>query len=687
MAESIVSPGVIATENNQSFITAQPVQAGAAIVGPTVKGKVGIPTIVTTYSEYDNVYGSSFVSGSQTYSYLTSLSAYSYFNNGGNSLLVTRVASTPFTPATASIQSSTALTTASATFDITPFDPSGAFIINGITIQVTAGPLPPTTPSIFYVNSGLTVDITATEISTAISASSSISPYDTSLLNISSSTLTSNLTLTYVGNNGLTGNGIYFTSGSTTTYLSGGSNTQAFVIETLSQGEIMNSDSTVFANGTLESGSMDNLRYQIIGPDVSSGTFTLLIRQGNDSTYAPSILETWSNLSLDPTAPNYIEKIIGNQYEVVSNDNGEYYVDLIGNYKNYSRYIRIKSVTTPTPLYLDNSSVPKTQFTGSIPAVNVGSFGDAIGSNIPATAGNYYENIDNSNTQGLQASAYTESISLLANKDAYKYNFITTPGLIADGSNFSSHYPVVSSLVSMIQTRGDSMAVIDLVGKGSNILSVTGNAIAIDNSYVATYWPWLQTIDPITGQQVWVPSSTLIPGVYAFNDSISAPWYAPAGTARGILSNVITAERNLTQGNRDTLYQSNVNGIATIPSTGVVVFGQKTLQKKKNALDRVNVRRLLIELKAYISQVANTLVFEQNTEATRNNFLAQVNPYLSSVQQRSGLDSFRVVMDTTNNTPTTIDNNQLIGQIYIQPTKTIEFIILEFNILPSGVTI
>jgi hypothetical protein len=687
MAESIVSPGVIATENNQSFITAQPVQAGAAIVGPTVKGKVGIPTIVTTYSEYDNVYGSSFVSGSQTYSYLTSLSAYSYFNNGGNSLLVTRVASTPFTPATASIQSSTALTTASATFDITPFDPSGAFIINGITIQVAVGPLPPNTPAIIYVNSGLTVDITATEISTAISASSSISPYDISLLNISSSTATSNLTLTYVGNNGLTGNGIYFTSGSTTNYLSGGSNTQAFVIETLSQGEIMNSDSTVFANGTLESGSMDNLRYQIIGPDVSSGTFTLLVRQGNDSTYAPSVLETWSNLSLDPTAPNYIEKIIGNQYEVVSNDNGEYYVDLIGNYKNYSRYIRIKSVTTPTPLYLDNSSVPKTQFTGSIPAVNVGSFGDAIGSNIPATAGNYYENIDNSNTQGLQASAYTESISLLANKDAYKYNFITTPGLIADGSNFSSHYPVVSSLVSMIQTRGDSMAVIDLVGKGSNILSVTGNAIAIDNSYVATYWPWLQTIDPITGQQVWVPSSTLIPGVYAFNDSISAPWYAPAGTARGVLSNVITAERNLTQGNRDTLYQSNVNGIATIPSTGVVVFGQKTLQKKKNALDRVNVRRLLIELKAYISQVANTLVFEQNTEATRNNFLAQVNPYLSSVQQRAGLDSFKIVMDTTNNTPTTIDNNQLIGQIYIQPTKTIEFIILEFNILPSGATI
>lgn len=687
MAESIVSPGVVVSENNQSFITAQPVQAGAAIVGPTVKGKVGIPTIVTTYSEYDNVYGSSFVSGSQTYSYLTSLSAYSYFNNGGTSLLVTRVASGSFTPATASIQSSTALTSASAAFSIVPFDPSGSFIVNGITIQVTGSTLPANTSTIIYVTSGSTVNATATAISTAINVSSSVSPYSTSLLNISSSTATSNLTLTYVGSNGLTGNGIYFTSGSTTTYLSGGTNTSAFVIETLSQGKIMNSDSTVFADGTLESGSMDNLRYQIVGPDVSTGTFTLLVRQGNDSTYAPSVVETWSNLSLDPLSSNYIEKIIGNQFENVASDNGEYYVDLIGNYKNASRYVRVRSVNTPTPQYLDNSDTPKPQFTGSIPAVNVGSFGGADGSNIPSATGNYYEDINNANTQGLQASAYTESISLLANKDAYRYNFITTPGLIADGSNYPTHFPVVSLLVSMIQTRGDSMAVIDLVGKGSNILSVTGNAIAIDNSYVATYWPWLQTIDPITGKQVWVPSSTLIPGVYAFNDSISAPWFAPAGTVRGILSNVITAERNLTQGNRDTLYQSNVNGIATLPASGVVVFGQKTLQKKKNALDRVNVRRLLIELKSYISQIANTLVFEQNTEATRNSFLAQVNPYLASVQQRSGLDSFKVVMDDTNNTPTTIDNNQLIGQIYIQPTKTIEFIILEFNILPSGVTI
>ena len=175
-------------------------------------------------------------------------------------------------------------------------------------------------------------------------------------------------------------------------------------------------------------------------------------------------------------------------------------------------------------------------------------------------------------------------------------------------------------------------------------------------------------------------------GVYAFNDNAGEPWFAPAGLSRGGLSTVIRAERNLTNGNRNTLYEANVNPIATFPNTGVVVFGQKTMQKKASALDRVNVRRLLIALKNYISQIADNLVFEQNTIATRNNFLSQVNPYLESVQQRQGLYAFKVVMDDSNNTPDVIDRNQLVGQIYLQPTKTAEFIYLDFNILPTGAT-
>jgi phage tail sheath protein FI len=575
MAETIVSPGVLAIENDQSFITQGPIQAGAAIIGPTVKGRVGIPTLCTTYSDYSNKFGTTFLSGSQTYSYFTSISAYNYFNSGGTSLLVTRVVSGSFTPATSS--------------------------------------------------------------------------------NIPDS----------------------------------GSLNNVFVLETLSEGEMMNSSGSLYSDGTLQNGTADNYRWQIVSPNINNGTFTLLIRQGNDSTNSPSILETWSNLSLDPFATNYIEKVIGNQYETVQSDpsTGDYYIQTNGAYSNQSRYVRVKQVNLTTPNYFDNTGNPKTQYTSSIPITSSGVFGGATGKNIPTnTAGEYYENITNTNIQGLPAAAYTESISLLSNQDAYNFNLITTPGLIADGTNYPAHISVISQLISTVQSRGDAMTVIDLVGYNSNIVPVTTNAITYDTSYAAAYWPWVLTIDPNSGQQVWAPASTMIPGVYAFNDNIAEPWFAPAGVNRGVMTTVVRAERNLTQANRDLLYESNVNSIATFPNTGVTVFGQKTLQKKRSALDRVNVRRLLIELKNYISQVADTLVFEQNTVATRNNFLSQVNPYLSSVQQRQGLTAFRVVMDESNNTPEVIDNNQLVGQIYLQPTRTAEFIILDFNILPTGAT-
>jgi len=583
MAETIVSPGVLSIENDQSFITQSPIQAGAAIIGPTVKGKVGIPTLCTTYSDYLNKYGSTFLSGSQTYSYLTSLSAFNYFNSGGGSLLVTRVVSGSTT---------TAWTPASSSFISASSHAAGA-------------------------------------------------PY----------------------------------------------NTDVFILETLAEGGIMNSVGPTGSNGTLLSGSADNFRWQISSPNINLGTFTLLIRQGNDTTLSPSILETWTNLSLDPLAPNYIERAIGNQTENVAVDNGEYYVQLSGSYTNKSAYVRVKQVNQTTPSYLDNNGAPKSQFTGSIPTTQSGVFGDGKGSNLPTfAAGAYYENISDTNIQGLKANDYTESISLLANKDAYNYNFITTPGLIGDSTFYPSHFPVIQQLNTMVQNRGDAMAIIDIVGYNSNIIPVTLNALNFDTSYVATYWPWLKINNPSTGQQNWIPTSTWIPGVYAQNDTIAYPWFAPAGINRGIMPNVIQAERVLTQGNRDLLYQNNVNSIATFPNTGVVVFGQKTLQKKRSSLDRVNVRRLLIELKNYISQIADSFVFEQNTEATRNEILSLINPYLFVVQQQQGLTSFRVVIDETNNPPSVVDQNQLIGQIYLQPTRTIEFIILDFNILPSGAT-
>jgi len=568
--EVLISPGVLAIENDQSFITSQPVQAGAAIIGPTVKGPVGIPTIVTTYSEYLNKYGDTFLSGSQKYSYFTSISAYNYFQNGGASLIVTRVVSGSihWSPAT----SSAILTTGSL---------------------------------------------------------------------------------------------------------------NAFVLETLSEGEIMNSTSPLNADGTLPSGSSDNFRWQIVSPNINTGTFSLLIRQGNDSTNSPSILESWGPLSLDPLSSNYIERVIGNQAENVAEDDGEFYIQLSGSYRNASSYVRVKQVNLTTPNYLDNSGNPKSEYTASIPTAASGTFGAAFGSNLPNGVGNYYENISDLLPQGIPASEYTDSIYLLSNKDAYRFNFITTPGLIL---GFASQTSTLTLLNSVCSNNGNSMLVLDLKSYGSQVSSVALEAANLDSSYTATYWPWVRTIDPGTGQQVWVPASTMIPGVYAFNDNAAEVWNAPAGITRGAMPTVTMAERYLTQGNRDTLYEANVNPIATFPNNGVVIFGQKTMQKRASALDRVNVRRLLIELKNYITQIGDTLVFEQNTISTRNNFLLQVNPYLSSVQQRNGLYAFRVVMDETNNTPTTIDNNQLIGAIYLQPTKTSEFIYLDFNVLPTGVS-
>jgi hypothetical protein len=696
MAETIVSPGVLAIENDQSFITQQPIQAGAAIIGPTVKGKVGIPVLCTTYSDYLNKFGSTFLSGSQTYTYFTSIAAYNYFNSGGDTLLVTRVVSGTFTSATSSIYSSIAATSASSTVNLTYISASLASVgsqslnVNGITLFYTgSATLPANTSNIIYIRTGSFAASTVADYVTTSSAifnvSRSIAPYSASLQFISSSNSSPNLVLTSINPNGLAGNLFYHNSGSTT-YFTGGTNTTSFTLETLSEGEIMNSVGPTGSNGSLLSGSSENFRWQITNNNINDGTFSLVIRQGNDTSLFPSILETWSNLSLDPLASNYVEKVIGNQKETVLEDNGEYYLQSIGSFLNQSRYIRVKNVLLPTPEYLDNNGASKSQFTGSIPYLYNGEFATATGKNIPNTTGKYFENITNSSIQGLSANDYTSSISLLANKDAYKYNLLTAPGLIADSTNYPLHTNAVNLLLNTVQDRGDSMTILDLVGYGSNITPVTINSITYNTSYAAAYWPWVKTVDPNTGNQVWVPTSVMIPGIYAFNDKIAAPWFAPAGINRGVLSNVIQAERYLTQGNRDTLYESNVNSIATFPNTGVVVFGQKTLQKKKSALDRVNVRRLLIELKNYISQIADSLVFEQNNLITRNNFLSQVNPYLSSIQQQQGLTDFRVIMNESNNTPNVIDNNQLVGQIYLQPTKTVEFIVLDFNILPTGAT-
>ena len=769
MAETLISPGVLARENDQSQITSQPVQAGAAIVGPTVLGKTAIPKLVTSYSEYLACFGSTFTSGSDQFTYFTSISAYNYFQNGGTSLLVTRVNSGSFSPATSSLiealeiegtspgsleggrtmslssvapetigQGGTANTYTSigstadasgtgATFTVSASVSDGKLVVSDTialagsapttTADVTTAALTPDATSGAGTGATFTIGSTAGTIDTITVVATGSGFINGDTIGFTSQSLIAATSLGTVAGD-LTGSiatsdlqvviqsavvsspGVGYAVGETVTIpgasLSGSftdtkialvgadiENAPVFTLETIGEGTILNSSSSLDTNGALASGSKDNIRWEIQAPNTGSGTFSLIIRRGDDNTKSKSILEIFPNVSLDPKQSNYISRIVGDMTDTIRGSGTDLYVQTTGSFRNASKYVRVKDVSLKTPDYFDNNGIAKAEFTGSIPAAQSGSFGDAVGT-ITAANQNYYQKINNSDSQGFDSdsiSDYTDAFNLLANKDDYRFNIITAPGLVYANA---LHKTPLNVLLSNVQNRGDAIIVMDLENYGSTVSATTGTAASVDNSYVSAYWPWLQLVDPDSGQLVWTPASTLIPGVYAFNDKTSEAWFAPAGINRGGLSNVVQAERKLTQTNRDDLYTGKVNPIATFPGRGVVVFGQKTLQSSASALDRVNVRRLLIELKSYISQIADNLVFEQNTAATRNSFLAQVNPYLESVQQRQGLYAFKVVMDASNNGPDVIDRNQLVGAIYIQPTKTAEFIYLDFNILPTG---
>ena len=379
MAETLISPGVLARENDTSFVTAQPITVGAAIIGPTVKGPVEIPTIVSSYSEYVNTFGDVLTSGSDTYSYFTSIAAYNYFVNGGETLLVARV-----------VSSSTDYTSAT---------------------------------------------------STAISASTQAASQP------------------------------------------------AFVLETISKGVITNSTSTQDSKGALASGSVNNIRWQIVNPNSSSGTFNLLVRQGNDTANSNIVLETWTNLSLDPQASNYVAKVIGDY--TYNYNPSTIQIEVSGSYPNASKYIRVKSVNLPTPGYFTNSGTAKPQYTSSIPIAASGTFGGATG-DIKGGA-NFYENINSSNTQGLVAANYTNMVNLLSNQDDYRFNALFTPGLYS--ADYSS---IISSIITNTQNRGDNIYVMDLVTYSTTSpTTVIGEAANYDTSYLTGLGAKLKTQEQV----------------------------------------------------------------------------------------------------------------------------------------------------------------------------------------------
>ena len=710
MAEKIVSPGVFTKEVDQSFLPAGVQAIGAALVGPTQKGPAGIPTIVSSYSEFVQKFGGRFSSGSgaseNSYKYLTNYAAQEYLKYA-DTLTVVRILAGGYGPATSTVNAGSTVGVNKATGSLTLVT-----VADNETFKITQGStsvtfVAQTTPNVDASDDSIRffakgADATAMAANLVTEVTSVVS--NGTLTGIAASNAAAKFMLTGSAA-GTTPNGITFatassaapgTFGSTAESLftmAGGTNSSTEVgvltLTTLSDGADQNSYTAAEGtNNTIASGSENNIRWEVTGRNENKGTFNLIIRRGDDTSRRKTILEQYNNLTLDPNSSNYVGKVIGDQSVTVRDAGGvDPFLQMSGSFQNKSRYVRV-SVLKNTYNYLDsNGNVRDANLTSFIPSLGSGSFqnGSDGATKHPKA---FYDTISNTNTQGFNlgaansgSEAYIDAIRLLKNQDEYDINLITLPGLV---DNFANHAVVLTEAVNMVEDRSDCFLVMDPVEYASALTQATTKAEGRDSNYVAEYWPWVKIPDNDLGRNVWVPASTLIPSVYAFNDRVAAPWFAPAGLNRGGIDIAVQTERKLTHANRDTLYESNVNPIATFPNSGVVVFGQKTLQKKASALDRVNVRRLLIAAKKFIASTTKFLVFENNTAATRNRFLSIVNPYFENVQQRQGLYAFKVVMDETNNTPDVIDRNQMIGQIFLQPAKAAEFIIIDFNILPTG---
>ena len=557
---------------------------------------------------------------------------------------------------------------------------------------------------------------------------------------------------------------------------------ELFRFHTLAHGTSCNSDYKVSIANLKEPGDIDNVEQY--------SQFSVIIRKYNDDDKNPSIVEQFNNVTLDPTSPKYISRIIGDRYPQYNDTLGK--VELLGNYPNVSEHVRVevndlvtakayspklspkgfKAVLDPinTASLNVDCIIPSASYEGSQviggnysnraylgwkftdkafdnynwikplpdnalsnisgefnvenyhghPSSSIwsGSLSASLsstaiensqlkfsvcfqggtdgirpdivriaGNEDPAnfvtgyTTGDNLYGFDVNDTAAAGYKGYTKALNILSNQDEYDINMLAMPGV-----NYATHPLIANAGIDMCEDRGDAFFIMDLNTVDASVNTAITNVSGLDTNYAAVYYPWIKVLDSSTNVPVMVPPSVVVPGAIAQSDRLQAEWFAPAGLNRGILGNVLEAKIRLNQSERDKLYDAKINPIATFPQTGVCIWGQKTLQERSTALDRINVRRLLITLKKFIGSSSKYLVFEQNTDETRIRFLNIVNPYLESVQQKQGLFAFRVQMDESNNTPDVIDRNQLVGAIYLQPTKTAEFIVLDFNVLPTGAT-
>ncbi len=739
MLEQIVSPGVYSYENDQSFISTGQSQTGLAVVGPTEKGEAYVPTEVTSYNDFVSKFGT----GTSTYVPQT---VYSYLQ-AGSSVKVTRVLgnggwtysntkklfaivtgskiisvfypSKNIAPNTANLNGS--LVTGSYNSFVLTLSGSGIY-------KSFTGSLDPTSTT--YITKIIGTDENF-ETGSAF-AYLNFGMYFTASVN-GASAVSGTLTTTTATFTSSYAEG--YDNGKTPWILSD-AGVRLFRIHHRSHGFKTNRDIKIQISNITP--SPDSVLYS---------KFDILVRAWNDTTNTPSVIEQYIGVSLDPDSANFIGAAIGDKYSEYSSVSNK--VISIGDYPTISNYIRVEMTdavkngsvpatvkpngfeafyepiagfagfTLPAVAYTvsntgsvvasgfsfenpDNlnylNPVPAEASTGTnsnfflaandnkfIVALQGGSDGmnfptiKTIGADIAADGTNVF-GFDLSTSTSAGTAAYDKAFDVLSNSEDIGFDVLSVPGVI------EQYHPAVTALAqALCEDRTDAIYIRDLTGVNAGVATAVAESAGIDSSYSATYYPWVKVKDLTSTRDIYVPPSVVVPQAIAYNDRVGAEWFAPAGLNRGGLGGVIDTKIRLSKAERDDLYTARINPITKFPNTGVVIYGQKTQQVRDTALNRINVRRLLIATRRYIGDVSKGLVFEQNTIQTRNKFLSIVNPYLEGVQNKQGLYAFRVIMDETNNTADVIDRNQLIGKIYLQPTKTAEFIILEFNIQPSGV--
>jgi hypothetical protein len=304
----------------------------------------------------------------------------------------------------------------------------------------------------------------------------------------------------------------------------------------------------------------------------------------------------------------------------------------------------------------------------------------------------------NTKLSSYEVNTLEVAINMAGNPELLETNMIVAPGIRDEN--------LTRKIIDVCEARGDALAIVDIrdgylattestqsykdrLGSVSTAVTRLNNR-KINSSYACSYYPWVQIRDSINGALVWVPPSVVVLGTMASSERASEIWFAPAGFNRGGLSAgaggipVVNVAEKLTSKQRDDLYQANINPIASFPSEGIVVFGQKTLQVSASALDRINVRRLMIYIKKQVSRFATSVLFDQNVSVTWNRFKASVEPFLASVQARLGLTEYRLILDETTTTPDLIDRNVLYAKILLKPARAIEFIAVDFVISRTG---